>query len=388
MATALGDVLVLDFSRILAGPLATMLLADHGATVIKVERPGNGDDTRSWGPPHDAEGTATYFLALNRGKRSVALDLADPEGLEAARALAARADVVVENFRPGVIERLGLSYDELAARNPRLVYCSVNAFGAGAGARMPGYDLLLQALGGLMSITGEPDGEPQKVGVALVDVIAGLHATSGILAALRHRDATGAGQRIEVDLLSSVLSALVNQASAYTAAGVVPGRMGNAHPSIAPYELFATAEGELVLAVGNDRQFADLCRVIGASELAGDERFATNEARVANRDELRALLERRLAAAAAADWLDPLLDAGVPAGQVNDVAGAFALAERLGLEPIVELARERGEPVRLARNPVRMTATPPHPQAPPPELGELDPAAALALADELRASHG
>ncbi|HSI80546.1 MAG TPA: CoA transferase [Solirubrobacterales bacterium] len=386
MTSALGDVLVLDFSRILAGPLATMVLGDYGATVIKVERPGRGDDTRSWGPPHAADGTATYFLSVNRNKRSVCLDLADPGDLATARELAARADVVVENFRPGVIDRLGLGYDELAAANPGLVYCSINAFGAGEGARMPGYDLLLQALGGLMSITGEPDREPQKVGVALVDVIAGLFATGAILAALRHRDRTGSGQRIEVDLLSALLAALANQSGAYTAAGVVPERMGNAHPSIAPYELFDTGGGELVLAVGNDRQFADLCRVIGAEGLAAEARFATNEARVANRAELRELLTERLRAAPAADWLEPLLEAGVPAGEVNDVAGAFALAERLGLDPVAEIPRDGGEPVRLPRNPVRMDATPPRHETPPPALGELSPEAALALAAELRAA--
>jgi crotonobetainyl-CoA:carnitine CoA-transferase CaiB-like acyl-CoA transferase len=381
MATALGDLVVLDFSRILAGPLATMLLGDYGATVIKVERPVTGDDTRAWGPPHDPEGTATYFLSVNRNKRSVALDLADPAQLETARALAARADVVVENFRPGVMDRLGLGYERLREADPGLIYCSITGFGAGAGARIPGYDLLVQALGGLMSLTGRRDSEPQKVGVALVDVIAGLFAATGILAALRHRDASGEGQRVEVDLLSSALAALVNQASGYTAAGVVPERMGNAHPSIAPYELFATADGDLVLAVGNDRQFADLCRVLDDPELAADPRFATNDARVTNRDELRTLLEARLASRPAVEWLDPLLEAGVPAGEVNDVDGAFALAERLGLHPIVEIADGEGHPTKLARNPVRMAATPSRYEASPPRLGELDPEAALDLAE-------
>jgi crotonobetainyl-CoA:carnitine CoA-transferase CaiB-like acyl-CoA transferase len=382
---ALEELVVLDFSRILAGPLATMLLGDYGATVIKVERPGSGDDTRSWSPPRDASGTATYFLAVNRNKRSVALDLADPAELEAARELAVRADVVVENFRPGVMERLGLDYPRLRERAPGLIYCSITGFGAGAGARMPGYDLLVQALGGLMSITGSPDSEPQKVGVALVDVIAGLFAATGILAALRHRDATEEGQLIEVDLLSAVLAALANQASAYTAADVVPRRMGNAHPSIAPYELLATAAGDLVVAVGNDRQFADLCRVLDAPELPDDPRFTTNDARVESRDELRDLLERRLARAPAADWVEPLLAAGVPAGEVNDVEGAFALAARLGLDPIVEVAGD-GRSVRLPRNPVRMSATPPHYAAPPPPLGELGVEAALELAAAARGS--
>src|SRR3954465_3152297 len=224
MRQALDEITILDFSRVLAGPLATMVLADLGATVIKVERPGTGDDTRAWGPPYDDAGDATYFQAVNRNKRSVALDLGDEQHLTHVRTLAADADVVVENFRPGVMDRLGLGYDELRAGRPELVYCSITGFGAGAGAALPGYDLLVQALGGLMSITGDPDGEPQKVGVALVDVITGLFATTGILTALRHRDATGSGQRVEVDLLSSLLAALVNQASAFTVAGVVSRR--------------------------------------------------------------------------------------------------------------------------------------------------------------------
>jgi len=374
MPGALDDVLVLDFSRVLAGPLATMLLADHGATVVKVERPGSGDDTRQWGPPHDPAGTATYFLSVNRNKRSLALDLTDPDDLALARELAARADVVVENFRPGVMARLGLDYPTLAVANPGLVYCTITGFGStGAGARMPGYDLLVQAVGGLMSITGPPE-EPQKAGVALVDVICGLFATTGILAALRHRAATGAGQRVEVDLLSSLLAALVNQASAYTGAGVVPRRLGNAHPSIAPYEVFAAGGGtRLVLAVGNDRQFQRLCEVLGAPELAREARFATNPARVRARDQLRARLEALLASAPAADWAQRLLDAGVPAGEVNDIAGAFVLAQRLGLEPIAELAPLAGDgpPTRVARNPVRMSASPPRHATAPPPLGEL-----------------
>ncbi|HST43509.1 MAG TPA: CoA transferase [Conexibacter sp.] len=381
--SALGDLLVLDFSRVLAGPLATMLLADYGATVVKVERPGSGDDTRAWGPPRDAAGTATYFLSVNRNKRSLALDLQDPADLALARELAARADVVVENFRPGVMARLGLDHATLAAANPGLVYATISGFGSsGAGAALPGYDLLVQAVGGLMSVTGPADGDPQKAGVALVDVIAGLFTTTGILAALRHRAATGAGQLIEVDLLSSLLAALVNQASAYTAGGVVPSRMGNAHPSIAPYELFGAADGtRVVLAVGNDRQFARLCDVLGAPALAAEPRFATNPARVAARVELRAALEERLASAPAAQWAQALLEAGVPAGEVNDLAGAFALAQQLGLEPIAELEPLAGvgAPTSVARNPVRMSATPPRHDTAPPALGELSAAAAREL---------
>jgi crotonobetainyl-CoA:carnitine CoA-transferase CaiB-like acyl-CoA transferase len=365
---ALDDLTVLDFSRVLAGPLSTMLLGDLGATVIKVERPGVGDDTRAWGPPHDADGEATYFQAVNRNKRSVVLDLRDPAGRQRARELAAGADVIVENFRPGLMDELGLGHDELRAADPSLVYCSITGFGAGRGAALPGYDLLVQALGGLMSITGEPGGEPQKVGVALVDVVAGLFATVGILAALRHRERTGQGQRVEVDLLSALLAALVNQGSAYTAAGVVAERMGNAHPSIAPYELFAAQDGELVLAVGNDRQFGALCDAIGSPELATDARFATNSARVAHRRDLRALLDAALRRRPVGEWVALLTEARVPAGPVNDVAGAFALAEALGLQPIVEVAREDGAPVRLTRNPIRLSETPPAYRTAPPRL--------------------
>jgi crotonobetainyl-CoA:carnitine CoA-transferase CaiB-like acyl-CoA transferase len=373
VAGALDDLKILDFSRVLAGPFATMLLADLGATVTKVERGGPGgcgDDTRAWGPPHDADGVATYFDAVNRNKDSVVLDLGDPRDLARAHALAAEADVVVENFRPGVMEGLGLSGAQLRAERPALIYCSITGFGAGAGAALPGYDLLIQALGGLMSITGSADGEPQKVGVALVDVLAGLFAGVGILAALHHRERTGEGQLVEVNLLSSLLAALVNQGSAYTAGGVVPQRMGNAHPSIAPYELLDTADGDLVLAVGNDRQFAALCTVLEAPELAADARFATNAARVAHRVPLRAALVARLARRSAADWAARLTDARVPAGVVNDVGAAFALATALGLDPIVTLPREDGSPVALTRNPIGLSATPPTYRTAPPRLAE------------------
>jgi crotonobetainyl-CoA:carnitine CoA-transferase CaiB-like acyl-CoA transferase len=368
MAQALEDLMIVDFSRVLAGPLATMVLADLGATVVKVERPGVGDDTRAWGPPFDERGDATYFQAVNRNKSSEAIGLTTPEGAARARALVANADVVVENFRPGVMDRLGLDWPTLAADNPKLVYCSITGFGAGAGAALPGYDLLVQALGGLMSITGEADGEPQKVGVALVDVVTGLFAAVGVLAAVRHRDRTGEGQRVEVNLLSSLLAALVNQGSAYTLAGAVAGRMGNAHPSIAPYELFPTADGDLVLAVGNDKQFAALCETVGAPELAGDERFATNRARVAHRAALRDVLVARLAGRNAAAWVAALSPVGVPAGQVTDVASAFALADTLGLDPIVDLPRPDGTIARLTRNPITLSATPATYRSAPPPL--------------------
>ncbi len=366
--TALGELRILDFSRVLAGPFATMMLGDLGATVTKVERPGVGDETRSWGPPYDKRGNATYFQAVNRNKESLVLDLRDAADLERALSLAREADVVVENFRPGVMERLGLGYEQLRAGRPELVYCSITGFGAGAGAGLPGYDLLVQALGGLMSITGEADGEPQKVGVALVDVLAGLFATVGILAALRHRDATGEGQLVEVDLLSALLAGLVNQASAYTVAGVVPARMGNAHPSISPYELYPTGDGDLVVAVGNERQFAALCEVLGAPALAEDRRFASNGERVANRAALRAELYALLAARPASDWARDLTAVRVPAGVVNDVGGAFELARSLGLDPIVDVPAADGSTVGLTRNPIRLSRTPPSYRRAPPEL--------------------
>jgi crotonobetainyl-CoA:carnitine CoA-transferase CaiB-like acyl-CoA transferase len=368
--SALGDLRILDFSRVLAGPFATMMLADLGAEVIKIERPGIGDETRSWGPPNDQHGNATYFQAVNRNKRSVAVDLSSDAGRTQARELAATVDVVVENFRPDVMDKLGLGYETLSATNPRLVLCSITGFGAGDGARLPGYDLLVQAVGGLMSITGAPDSEPQKVGVAVVDVLAGLFASVGILAALRHRDATGEGQRVQVDLFSSLLAALVNQGSAFTLAGVVPTRMGNAHPSISPYELYETGAGELVLAVGNDRQFAALCTVLDAPELAADPRFAGNRARVDNRDVLTHELVQRLRTRAAAEWAELLTDARVPAGVVNDIAGAFELARTLGLAPIVEVPGPDGSTVPLTRNPIGLSRTPPSYRSAPPALPE------------------
>jgi crotonobetainyl-CoA:carnitine CoA-transferase CaiB-like acyl-CoA transferase len=370
VADALESLRIVDFSRVLAGPLATMVLADLGAEVTKVERPGVGDDTRGWGPPWDETGTATYFQSVNRNKRSVALDLGDPESAREALRLASGADVVVENFRPGAMESFGLGYEQLTAYNPAVVYCSITGFGRGGGADLIGYDLLVQAVGGLMSITGAADGPPQKVGVALVDVLCGLFAAVGILAALRHRERTGEGQRVDVDLLSCLLASLVNQGSAYTLAGEVATRMGNAHPSVAPYEPFRTAAGELIVAVGTDAQFRSLCAALGRPELAEDERFATNSARVAAREELRRELEARLGERPAHEWAAELAAAGVPAGQVNDIAGAFALAGQLGLDPIVEVPREAGGVARLTRSPLRLSATPPTYRSAPPPLPE------------------
>jgi crotonobetainyl-CoA:carnitine CoA-transferase CaiB-like acyl-CoA transferase len=368
VAQALGDLRIIDFSRVLAGPLATMVLADLGTEVIQIERLGRGGDTRAWGPPWDERGGATYFQAVNRNKSSIALDLRSPADLDRARGMALEADVVVENFRPGVMDGLGLGYAELAAENPRLVYCSITGFGTGDGAELAGYDLLVQAVGGLMSITGAPEGPPQKVGVALVDVLCGLFAATGILAALRHRDRAGEGQRVELDLLSCLLAGLVNQGSAFTLAGEVGARMGSAHPSIAPYELLRAGEGELVVAVGTDAQFTVLCEVLGCPELALNPAYAGNPARVANRASLIEALQERLRARPAADWALELAGAGVPAGQVNDIAGAFALAERLGLHPIVEVPRPGGGTARLTRNPIGLSATPVTYRSAPPEL--------------------
>jgi crotonobetainyl-CoA:carnitine CoA-transferase CaiB-like acyl-CoA transferase len=360
----LEGLVVADFSRVLAGPFATMLLGDLGADVVKVEHPDGGDETRAWGPPF-AHGHSTYYLAVNRNKRSVALDLRDEHGRRAARALAGRADVLVENLKAGSMERLGLGYRELAADNPGLVWCSISGFGRGAGAALPGYDFLVQAMSGLMSITGPAGGEPTKVGVALVDVLTGLYAFGGVLAALRERDRTGRGQRVEVSLLGSALASLVNQASSYLCTGEPPRAMGNRHPSITPYETLATADRPLVVAVGNDGQFARLCRVLGVPEAAADPRFATNAARVASRDALAALLERALAARGAAEWVAALSEAGVACGLVNDVGEAFALAERLGLEPVADAGG-----VPQVADPIALSATPVGYRLAPPALGQ------------------
>ncbi|MFI7004520.1 CaiB/BaiF CoA transferase family protein [Nocardia sp. NPDC050175] len=357
---ALSGIVVADFGRILAAPYLTMLLADLGAEVIKVERASVGDDTRGWGPPFVA-GQATYFQSVNRNKTSVALDLRSAEGQRYARELVRRADIVVENFRPGTMAKFGLSYEQARGLNPGVIYCSLSAFGAGKGAELPGYDLLIQAAGGLMSITG--DGEPTKTGVAVVDVLAGLHAAVGVLAALRHREVTGEGQLVEVNLLSSLLAGMVNQSTAYALAGVVPTALGNRHPSIAPYEVFPTADRPLAVAVGSDGQFVTLCRAIGAEQLVDDPRFTDNTARVAHVEVLAAELGAILTTKPAAEWETLLTPLGVPCGPVNDMAGAFALADRLGLQP--RIPSETGlpplvaNPITLSRNPVRYASAPP-----------------------------
>ena len=368
-AGALDGIVVVDFSRVLAGPYATMMLGDFGAEVIKIERPGTGDDTRHWGPPYDSAGVATYFNSVNRNKRSVVLDLADPADQQRARELVAGADIVVENFRPGTMEKLHLGYPDLVDLRPDLIYCSITGFGHGGGAALPGYDLLVQAVGGLMSITGTGPGDPTKAGVALVDVLAGLHALSGILAALAYRDRTGQGQRVDTNLLAVLLSSLVNQASGYLGAGSVPGIMGNRHPSIAPYQVFDTADRPITVAVGNDKQFGAFCGAIGLPELAADPRFATNPQRVANRDALCALLEPALKAAGADHWYQRLTAVGVPAGPINDVAEAFAFARSLGMEAVVTVP---GGTAPQVANPVSMSATPVSYRSGPPRLGSGD----------------
>ena len=367
----LAGLLVADFSRVLAGPYATMLLADMGADVVKVESP-DGDETRSWTPPVRGsadDAVSTYYLGINRGKRSVVLDLRAEDDLRLARELARRADVMIQNFRPGGLERFGLDFGAVSAANPGIVYASISGFGTGPGARVPGYDLMVQAVSGLMSLTGDPDGPPYRAGISVFDVMAGNHAVIGILAALRHRDATGRGQHVDVTLLSSALSGLVNHSSAYLAGDVVPYRMGNAHPSVAPYEAFPTADREMIIAAANDRLFRKLCTVLGIRQVADDPRFVRNGDRTTHQDELRPVLTERLATKGADEWFRLLVDAGVPCGPINTIDGGFAMAEEFALEPVVEVGEgERAVPT--ARHPITFSATPAHYPLPPPELDE------------------
>jgi len=364
----LSGLLVADFSRILAGPYATMLLADLGAEVVKVESPG-GDDTRTWLPPV-RDGVSTYFLGVNRNKRSVALDLADEGDRAAAHELARRADVFIENFRPGGLARFGLDYDTVAAANPGVVYASISGFGSGPkGAALPGYDLLVQAVSGLMSLTGDAEGEPYRAGVSLFDVMAGLHAAIGILAALHARQESGRGQHVEVSLLASALSGLVNQASAYVAGGTVPFRMGNSHPSLFPYEPLPCADGELIVIAGNDGQFRKLVTALGVPELADDPRFSRNEARTANRGELRPLLEERLRTRSKQDWFGELTAAGIACGPINTLDQGVALATEIGLDPVTEVGDGEAA-IPVVRNPITFSATPPDYRLPPPTLDQ------------------
>jgi len=361
----LDGLVVADFTRVLAGPLASMLLGDLGADVVKVERPDGGDDTRAWGPPW-RDGEATYYMGLNRNKRSLTLDLADPDDRALARRLGERADVLLESFRPGLMRSWGLDGDTLRARNPGLVSCSVTAFGTAPEAEgLPGYDFLLQAMGGLMSITGEEDGPPLKVGAAVVDLVCGLLAVIGVQAALAERERTGRGRHVEVSLMDAALSCLLNQGAAWVLGGTVPRRRGNRHPSIAPYETLAAADRPLAVAVGNDRMFARLCDALGLPDLPRDERFATNRARVEHVAELADRLEAVLRTRPAAEWLELLRGAAVPAGPINDVAEAYALAESLGMDPVAESGG-----VPLPAPPLRLGGARPEVRRPPPALDE------------------
>ena len=364
----LAGVLIADFSRVLAGPYCTMLLADLGADVIKVESP-QGDDTRRWVPPVTDDGVSTYYLAINRNKRSVALDLTHDADLAAARELARRADVLVENFKPGGLAKFGLDYASVAAANSGIVYASISGFGAGGGRDLPGYDLMVQAISGLMSLTGDPAGPPFRAGISVFDVIAGLHTAIGILAALGQRTATGLGQHVEASLMASALSAMVNQTSAYAAGGVTPFRMGNSHPSLFPYEPLPTASGDLIITAGNDVQFRKLCQVLGAEYLADDARFARTDGRTAHRDQLRPLLTDLLAGRPADEWFSELITAGVPCGPINTVAEGIAFAEEIGLAPIVR-AGSGDAAVRTIRHPLTFSESAPRYELPPPRLDE------------------
>jgi len=366
----LAGVVVADLSRVLAGPYCTMLLADLGALVIKVEGPG-GDDTRRWAPPRRGD-DSTYYLSVNRNKHSIALDFTDPDDLAVVRGIIDRADVVIQNFKPGGLEKFGLDAASLRQARPELVYASISGFGTRGGAKLPGYDLLVQALSGMMDLTGSADGEPMRSGVAVFDVITGLHAAVGILAALRVRDETGLGDHVEVNLLSSALSGLVNQTSAYVAGGVVPTRMGNEHPSLYPYEPFSAADKEIVIAVGNDSQFAALCRCLELDSLPADPRFAGNEARNANRAELRVLLTDRLRTRSATAWFELLTAAGVPAAPILTVAEGTRLAQELGLAPVVQTGAGE-QRIPAIRNPIHFTESElDYSKAAPPLDGDRD----------------
>jgi crotonobetainyl-CoA:carnitine CoA-transferase CaiB-like acyl-CoA transferase len=357
----LEGIRVLDLSRVLAGPYCTMLLADLGADVVKVERPGEGDETRTWGPPY-AGGEAAYFLSVNRGKRSIAVDLGKPEGQEVVRRLARASDVVLENFRRGTAKRFGVAYDDLERDNPRLVYCSISGFGSREPAGRPGYDFVVQAESGLMAITGDDDGPPTKVGVAVVDVLTGYAAATSILAALTARAESGRGTQLEVSLLDAALSALVNVAAAALATGAEPRRFGNAHPNIVPYQTFEAADGVLAVAAANDGLFRRLCDVLGRPELAGDDRFRTNPLRVDHREELVPELQRVFASRPAAEWLEKLDAAGVPAGKVRGVLDALAAAEGS-----FTVDHPTAGPLSLVTSPVAPADQEP---SPPPLLGQ------------------
>jgi crotonobetainyl-CoA:carnitine CoA-transferase CaiB-like acyl-CoA transferase len=378
---ALAGLKVLDLSRVLAGPWASQLLGDLGAEVIKVEKPGSGDDTRGWGPPWLADGDggpttdAAYFLCTNRNKRSLTVDMTQPEGQAILRELAAQADVVLENFKVDGLKAYGLDYASLAALNPKLVYCSITGFGQdGPYASRAGYDFLIQGMGGLMSVTGRADSEegagPQKVGVALTDILTGLYAGNAILAALLHREKTGLGQHIDLALLDVQVACLANQAMNYLVSGKAPRRMGNGHPNIVPYQDFPTADGDMILAIGNDGQFARFCEIAGHGEWARDERFATNAARVKNRAELLPLLRQTTVMKTTAEWIALLENAAVPCGPINDLAAVFAdpQVRHRGLR--VDLPHAAGGTAPQVANPIRYSATPIAYDRAPPTLGQ------------------
>lgn len=363
----LEGLVVADLSRVLAGPYCSMLLADLGATVIKVESAA-GDDTRTWMPP-EKDGVSTYYLSINRNKRSVVMDFGDPADVALVHELFRRADIAIENFKPGSLAKFGLDYETASRINPALIYLSISGFGTGEGAWLPGYDLVVQAVSGLMSLTGDPDGPPYRAGISVFDVMTGLHGTIGVLAALQQRHETGLGQHVEVNLLSSALSGLVNQTAAYTAGGVVPHRLGNAHLSVYPYQPMPTRDRDVIITAANDRQFRALCEVLGIPEVADDERFRLNADRTRNRELLHPILVERLAQWGADDLFIALNKAGVPCGPINSIKEGIELAERLGLEPRVTLG-EGDRAVDLVRNPIHFSGASVRYDLPPPELGE------------------
>ena len=365
----LEGVRVLDLSRVLAGPYATMMLADLGADVLKIEHPERGDDTRHWGPPF-AGGESAYFLSVNRNKRSAGVDLKDPEGLEKVKKLATNADVVIENMRRGALEKLGLGYEALNELNPGIVYCSITGFGPGSDEDRPGYDFLIQARGGIMGITGFPDGEPTKVGVAIADMVCGLQAAMAVLAALHRRSVIGEGARIEVPLFESQLSWLANRAQEYLVSGEDVGRLGNAHPSIVPYQTFDASDKKLALAVGNDTQFKNLCQAVGRPELAGDERFAENPGRVANREELVTLLEEEFRKKTADEWVEEIREAGVPCGPVNALADVFSDDHVLGSGMLRDVKHPAAGKLEMLASPILVDGERLPIRRPPPILGQ------------------
>ena len=368
----LQGVRVLDLSRVLAGPYATMMLADLGADVLRIEHPERGDDTRHWGPPFAGGkgGESAYFLSANRNKRSAAVDLKTAEGLEKVKKLAAGADILIENMRRGALEKLGLGYEVLKELNSGLVYCSITGFGPGEDQDRPGYDFLVQARGGIMGITGFPDGEPTKVGVAVADMVCGLQAATAVLAALYRRNATGEGARIEVPLFESQLSWLGNRAQEYLVSGEDTGRMGNAHPSIVPYQTFDASDKQIAIAVGNNAQFANLCGAIGRGELADDKRFATNPDRVANRKKLVAILQEEFAKKTADEWVHEVREAGVPCGPVNSLADVFSDDHVLSSGILKDLEHPTAGTVKMLASPMLVDGERLPIRLPPPTLGQ------------------